>query len=460
MLPRALLLLVLVPSAAPAATYYVNNQAGDDADNGTTAETPVATIARAVSMCETSDTLVLANTGKTYREPLKLGRLGGTPEKPLLIEGNGAVLSGLKTLEPDQWEEVTEGLYLFPLEKQPYGNPYLTDRGKRLESAGSVDSLASEQCFWDRQKGIYFRCAPDRTLDSYELAATLSESGFVTTSASYIICRNLICECFSNDGFNMHGDCRGIYLENVVARDNGDDGISIHECGGLVVRNAHVHHNTYGLQDVNASRSFYNGVLAENNQVGASFHGGFHSLVDCVIAGSKTDQIDVVADAPKHLIGSQYNPICRTTLFAKNVVLRGSGNRAGIRVRNGAHAVVENSVILGSLAGVVVEGQGQCHLTTSAIADCEISISSDSVDVFRDFNVYHPGRIKWRGTDYVPEQWEAFRTQAGHDEHSKIEPVTVAEDGIIHLPPDVKMEKRPGPTQPVSLHISPGGNDL
>ena len=90
-------------------------------------------------------------------------------------------------------------------------------------------------------------------------------TGFATASASYIVCRNLVCECFANDGFNMHGDCRGIYLENVVARYNGDDGISIHETGGLVVRGAHVHHNTFGLQDVNAARSFYNGVLAEHN---------------------------------------------------------------------------------------------------------------------------------------------------------------------------------------------------
>ncbi len=216
---------------------------------------------------------------------------------------------------------------------------------------------------------------------------------------------------FSNDGFNMHGDCRGIYLENAVARYNGDDGISIHESGGLVVRGAHVHHNNYGIQDVNASRSAYNGVLAENNQVGASFHGGFHSLVDCVITGSETDQIDIVADAPKHLIGSEHNPICRATVFAKNVILRGEGNRAGIRVRDGAHAVVENSVITGSLVGVFVHTQGQCHLTTTAIVDCETCVASDSADVFRDYNVYSPGQMKWLGTNYAPEQWHAFRTQ-------------------------------------------------
>ena len=376
------------------------------------------------------------------------------PKKPFVIEGNGAVLSGLTIIEPDRWEKVTDGLYFFPLKSSPYGNPFLVNRGERLVPGDSADTLAAEQHLWDREAGIYFRCAPDKTLDSYELAATLNVSGLITTSASYIICRNLVCEHFSNDGFNIHGDCRGIYLENVVARHNGDDGISIHESGGLVVRNAYVHHNKYGLQDVNASRSLYNGVIIEDNEVGASFHGGFHSLVDCVISGSKTDQIDVVADRPKHLVGAEYNPICRCTLFAKNVILRGNENRVGIRVRDHAQAVVENSVVIGSLAGVFVHPLGQCHLTTSVITDCDVSIASETADVFRDYNVYHPGQMNWPGADYSPEQWEAFRAKAGHDEHSRISAITIAEDGSVELPPDLKLDKHVGPTQPVRHEFS------
>lgn len=444
---RTILCLLLIPSAASAATYYVDNQVGEDHNSGTTADAPLATIGHAVSVCKTSDTIVLANTGEVYYESLKLGKLGGTAQQPFVVEGNGAVLSGLKTVEPDRWEEVGDGLYFFPLEEHPYGNPFLVSRGERVNAANSVEAIKAEEHFWDREAGIYFRCAPGKTLASYELTATLEVSGFVTTSASYILCRNLVCEHFSNDGFNMHGDCRGIYLENVVARHNGDDGISIHESGGLVVRGAYVHHNTYGLQDVNASRSVYNGVLAENNQVGASFHGGFHSLVDCVIADSETDQIDVVADTPKHLIGAEHNPLCRGVLFAKNVVLRGSGNRAGIRVRDRALAVVENSVISGSQAGLFVHREGECHLTTSAIVDCDVSIVSETHDVFRDYNVYHPGTMKWLGADYTPEQWDLFRMKAGHDEHSKIGLITIAEDGSIELPEGLKLGKRIGPTQ-------------
>jgi len=452
MIPRTLLILLLIRSAAVGATHYVDNRLGSDANDGQTQETPLATIARAVALSKTSDTIVLANTEIVYNEPILLVRRGGTPRKPFTIEGNGAVLSGLKRIQPDEWQEVGDDLYLFAIDDCPYGKPFLADGGKKLTPGGSAEALAPEQFYWDREEGIYFRSGSGKRPASYDLGASLITSGFATSSASYIVCRNLICEHFANDGFNMHGDCRGIYLENVVARYNGDDGISIHETGGLVVRNAHVHHNTFGLQDVNAARSCYNGVLAEHNHVGASFHGGFYSLVDCVIRDNTGYQIEIAAASPQHLIGSDRNPICRTTLFADNVIVSGKDSPAGLRVGDGARAVVEHSVITGPKTGVLVLETGLCHLSTSVIADCECAVASESADVFRDYNVYHPGAMKWLGTDYGPDQWDAFRKQATHDEHSRIGPVTIAADGTVSFPegsPAAGIEKPVGPTAAV-----------
>lgn len=457
---RCAFCLLVVPSTALGATYYVDNHVGDDSHDGRTPETPVATIARAVALSATSDTIVLHNTGTVYREAIVLGRRGGAPEKPFVVEGGGAVLSGLRVIRPIEWKKVGDDVYFFPVKECPYGNAYLADHGGRLPAARAVDALGSEEFFWDREAGIYFRCGERKTPADYALGATLLGSGFSTAGASYVTCRNLVCEHFANDGFNMHGDCRGICLENVVARYNGDDGISIHEVGGLVVRGAHVHHNTFGLQDVNASRSVYNGVVAEHNLVGASFCGGFHSLVDCLIQDNANDQIDLATTYPKHLIGAEHNPICRTTLFAQNVVLRGDGNRTGLRVRSDAEAVVEHSVITGSKEGVTVYEGGVCHLTTSVIVDCPCSIASESADVFRDYNVYHPGAMKWLGAAYAPEQWEAFRERAKHDEHSRIGPVTVAEDGTIRFPPESAAKgigKSVGPTAPVVIGLAAGG---
>ena len=458
MILRTLLCLVLIRSAAFGATYYVDNRAGSDDNDGQTQENALATIARAVLLSKTSDTIVLTNTGIVYNESIQLIRRGGTPQKPFTIEGNGAVLSGLKTIAPEEWKKTGDDLYFFPLSKTPYGQPYLANGGKKLVKGSAADALAPEQFYWDRQAGIYFKCALGKTPAFYDLGATLITSGFATASASYIVCRNLVCEYFANDGFNMHGDCRGIYLENVVARYNGDDGISIHETGGLVVRGAHVHHNTFGLQDVNAARSFYNGVLAEHNHIGASFHGGFYSLVDCQLRDNTAYQIDIVAASPKHLIGSDHNPICRTTLFAGNVILSGKDSQAGLRIGGGAWAVVERSVFTGAKTGILVEKGGLCHLTTSAIVDCECALASGSAEVFRDYNVYHPAQMKWLGVEYGPGQWSAFRELAPYDEHSKNGPVNVAADGTVSFPdgsPAREIDKPVGPTAPVVLDALP-----
>ncbi len=55
--------------------------------------------------------------------------------------------------------------------------------------------------------------------------------------------------------------------------------------------------------------------------------------------------------------------------------------------------------------------------------------------------------MSWLGIDYTPGQWDLFRTRAGHDEHSQVWLLTIAEDGSIELPDGVKLEKRIGPTQ-------------
>ncbi|NOZ21409.1 MAG: hypothetical protein GXP25_10010, partial [Planctomycetes bacterium] len=86
------LLILLAASTGVSETYYINNKTGNDGDDGLSSEKAFATIARAIKACKTSDTLSLANTGVPYREPIPLVRLGGTPAKPFVIEGNGAVI--------------------------------------------------------------------------------------------------------------------------------------------------------------------------------------------------------------------------------------------------------------------------------------------------------------------------------------------------------------------------------
>lgn len=439
-------------SSTDAATWYVNNQMGNDNHDGTSQATAVATITKAISLAVTSDTLELANTGIPYRETMLFRNLGGSPDRPFVIEGNGAILSGLQTIDVSKWETVKEGLYVFPLDKTPYGNPFLVSRGKRIPQAKSLDLLQTGEHYWDSSGNkIYFLCDTGKKPADYELEATLRISGLTLTSASYIICRNLSAEFFSNDGFNIHGDCRGVRLENVIARHNGDDGISIHESGGLIVQNAYVHDNFFGIQDVNASRSVYNGVLAERNQIGVSLVGGYHSLVDCQIKDSIQKEIDVAGANPGHLIGAEHNPLCKTIFFAQNLSLFGNGNQTGLSIRNGATAIIERSVISDSQTGLLVDGTSLCHMSQTAIIDCKTILKSNSQTSYFDFNYYTPGQINWQNTLFQTGQFSDYVTASKHDSNSHTGLLIVRPDGIVELPPgseSTKTKLKLGPSAP------------
>jgi len=449
---HAVLCLLLSCGLAPADTWYVNNQAGDDANDGRSAKTAFATIAKATASANTSDSIVLANTGVAYREPILMRRLGGTPAKPFVIEGNGATITGLKPLKPTDWKPAAAGTLFLPIEKKPYGPPFLVSRGQRLTAAKSAAAVQPGQFFWDKG-GVHFRPEAGKSVESYQLEATLVTSGLTVQSSSYIICRNLVSEYHSNDGFNVHGDCRGITCENIVGRHNGDDGFSIHEVIGAVVRNGHFHHNRWGIQDVNGSRSVFNGITAEHNSGdGVNFVGGYHSLVDSIVRDNGKDQIAIVASRPKHLIGSEHNPLCDCPCFLQNVVASG-GPRAALSVRGGARVTAWNCVFVGSDVGVAVAKDSTCHLVLSIVAGCGTrELDSASERFFRDHNLYHPGRFRWLGTDYTPDQWDAFRTAAGHDTNSLLAAPKLAADETHHPTaesPALKPKRKIGPTAPV-----------
>ena len=458
--PRLALLALGIALAVPAhaATWHVNNKTGRDTHDGNTPQTAFATIRKATTSAHTSDTLVLANTGIAYREAIVLSRLGGTPSAPFIVEGNGATITGLLPIKPAAWQPRDGGLYFFPVPKRPYGFPALVCRGQRLPAAKAPDAIEPGQFLWDKQ-GILYRPEAGKAIADTPLEATLIISGLTVSSSSYIVCRNLISEFHSNDGFNIHGDCRGITCENIVGRHNGDDGFSIHEAIGSVVRNGHFHHNRWGIQDVNASRSIFNGITAEHNRAnGVNFVGGYHSLVDSIVRDNAHSQIAISGDAARHLVGSEHNPMVEATVFLQNVVV--TGGPAGLSVARRSRVTAWNCIFTGCGQGVVVAEGGTCHLAMSIIAGCtQRELDSASKLFFRDHNLYHPGRFRWLGQAYTPDQWDAFRAAAGHDANSLLADPLLADDPTHHptpASPALKPRRKIGPTAPVTGYQQAG----
>ena len=145
---RAAGLTVLAAMAAgslSARTVHVDNVRGDDARDGAVAGTAVRSLARGVSLCGPGDVLSLAASEIPYSEGLVFSGKGGTPAAPITVEGNGAVLSGLRAVGGEEWREAGPGLFLLPAGKGPRGAamPYPTAAGERLPEVRNPDALQS-----------------------------------------------------------------------------------------------------------------------------------------------------------------------------------------------------------------------------------------------------------------------------------------------------------------------------
>ena len=422
--------------AAAADTVYVDNHKGDDRNTGLVPAQPVATFKRAVTLLKPGTTLHLVNTGKAYREMLSLHGLSGTPARPIVIEGNGAVLSGLADLDPVAWQPGKAGLWKLAVRKMPSNCvPFLFVAGRRLSPAAGPETIGPMQFRWDGEHFL-FRPEPGKTPKDYELSASVLDSGVALMNSSYIVCRNLVSEHHANDGFNVHGNCQGLLFNHIESRFNGDDGFSVHEDVGVTVTDARFHNNMYGIQDINASRSSYYGVNIADNQVGVNFLGGLHSLVDCRITGSRTNAVLLSRGRPgfdqgKNESGAFYNGM---TLI-KNCYI--AGGKESITITRRAQAMVLNTVITGCENGILVLPDAGLELRNSVIVDCGGYELAAGGTLVADLNLYAAGKLKFGNRKFTgPADWPEYRKISGQDRQSQIFRPELTPEGKLATRPD------------------------
>ena len=384
------ILTAFLSTGIKAANVYVNNKTGDDSQDGSSAEQAVLTLKQAVQLCSAGDTLHIANTGKEYRESLNFGSKGGTPSAPIIVEGNGAVLSGLSPLPAEQWQDKGNGLYFFACDvrkRMPAARPYIFFNGTIVPRQKTPEQVKAEGSHISKE-GFYFRTADGKTIADYELEGTCRISGLILSGAGYIEVRNLICERFANDGFNVHGSCQGLVFRNITGRWNGDDGFSIHEDVGAVVLGGHFHHNDYGIQDINISRSTFYGVLVENNRrAGADFHGGVHVLYDSVVRDNHGTQIHLSRDNTQHMRISE-GPLTDALLILKNTLT--IGGKYGVSLTEGK-ADISHCTFVEAEVGAHIGSDASVEMVGNAIYGCkEQELVNESQTSFLHANLYSP----------------------------------------------------------------------
>jgi len=436
-----------------AATIHVNNVTGNDTRTGASEAEPVATLRRAVALSKPGDTIRLAATGVPFRESLSFAAgQGGLPGQPLVVEGQGAVLTGLRDLSPAAWQRQSDGTFFQPLRRFGSRNPYLVGRSGRLPT-GRLGALAPGQHCW-ATNGVYFLPEAGRSPADDAFKGTLLSEGVSVQNASYITIRNLTCEYFSNDGFNAHNECRGLLFENIVSRHNGDDGFSIHEDVGAVVRHGHFHDNNFGIQDINASQSIFNDVLVESNRLaGVHLIGGLRSLVDARVRHNGGPQVWICSGSAAQLGFAENNPLSRGICFIKNCVIE--DGHWGLKVGPGGTAVISQSVISGCVTGLQADAGSRLHMIRTVIngsADVELAVQEKTEAVLSG-NLYHPGRIRWGSAVFGPEAWSAYQKASGQDATSSVALPLFDSQGLLTQTKaaPAALRTRPGLAAPVPL---------
>lgn len=409
---------MFIAAISMAKTVYVSSKTGSDGNSGLEKTKSVRTLSHAMSLIEAGDTLEM-EAGSIFNESLYFPR-NGTAWKPIIIEGNGSVICGLRDIPSDAWQDMGEGLFFQPSKvKTGALAPYLVDaNGKSLPQNRNLKTMKPGESFWN-SNGIYLRCTPNESPANMKLRGTTLVSGVTMEDTSYVTVRNLTAEYFANDGFNMHGYCHGLVFEQITARHNGDDGFSMHEDVGAVVRGGHFHHNNYGIQDINGSRSLFQGLLVEDNRIiGVHFNGGFRSLEDSVVRNNASGEIVIQNNSAKNIGYVNSNPLATGLVFIKNTVVL--GGKVAIQVKGPSKAVISNSAILDAEDGIQVMADAEVTLLSSAVANC----SRHALDIqpgahfTGTANSYAPPLILFNGKEYNSTQFKEYQAASGQDAES------------------------------------------
>ena len=215
---------------------FVNNQAGDDRNNGRLPQStmgggPVRSVGRALAIASPGDHIVIANTGEPYYEHVSLSTANhsGISAQPMIIQGNGAVLDGSLPVSPDAWEPTSD---LFRFRPPNGGFHQLFLGGKPLEriavepTAGQLPQLAPGQ--WCSHQGyIWFFPGPGKLPRDLDLRYAARPVGITLYHVHDVQIVDLIVQGYRIDGVSAHDGCRDIRLGGLILRGNGRSGLAV-----------------------------------------------------------------------------------------------------------------------------------------------------------------------------------------------------------------------------------------
>ncbi|MDD2708785.1 MAG: right-handed parallel beta-helix repeat-containing protein [Verrucomicrobiae bacterium] len=425
-------------AAFPPRILYVNNLLGNDQWDGLAMEPggdgkrgPLGSIRQAFLLAQTSDRIEVANTGKPYFGNNSLTRVGGTVERPLVINGNGALISGLGHVPGEKWKRVEEGI--FAAFFVPHSNQirqrsdvksWIVDHpqiwwldGKPGVNCKSAEELRSKEqgFYWNKErKEVWVRLSAGKTPGQVKIEMPVGEIA-IAVNTDFVTVRNFRSMFSLDDGFDSHRG-KNIVFQNCVATDECDQGFSCHgwsnvlyedclaeRCAGSGSCDVHQCHVTY-RRCVFVNNTFEAGVYVHDDTT--------HGYEDCLIAGNRPfEQVWARGRGKMN--------------FFNSVLVGGKGSDQGIMLmQNGSvyfeQCTLADAPFICQLDNVQhgLLGMRNCILTRFSKMFFAAPESARQ-RLLLENNVYFDGPgVQFGGKMYGGSEWREYQTATGLDKES------------------------------------------
>ena len=237
-LVTVLVSLILLASAAAGRDIFVDNAAGDDRFSGELPTTqthglgPLRTINRATMIAQQGDRIVLANTGRPYREGVSLvgHRHSGFAADWFQIVGHGATLDGSAPVPADAWEHYQGPVFRFEPAHVAYQQLFLAGRPlvPVVSDPAATRPAKLKPLEWTLHRAYVYFCVERTKLpQDYAISFASLQTGITLLHVERVEIRDLVIQGFQLDGINAFNSARDVALIGVTSRGNGRAGVTV-----------------------------------------------------------------------------------------------------------------------------------------------------------------------------------------------------------------------------------------
>lgn len=401
---------------------------GDDQNDGVQA--PVKTIARGIKLAQPGDTVHL--TPGTYHEGVDLSLKRGMPDKPITVDGHGAVIEGSEPIQAAEWEDLGQGLYrkvkLMPrMDAAMIGRWFflwdgrMNLMGRTSKASGAllkkVEELRPDEwTYIKEEEAFYIKLPEGKTLAAANIRYPLRANAVTLAGkGAHLVVKNITGTHVYNDGFNIHGEQVDTVFENITAIDCGDDGFSAHENAECRIDGFTSIGNSTGLCDTVSSVTHYKNVFISRCLAYDIFFIGDspHSMENVLVESSAVYPLVI----SQHVDRTQ-SDLSRVIL--KNVLIRRVGDKPG-EVRVNRNSLLEVFQCTFTDLNCLIAPGGEISLSRSVINGSQ---KRPDVNVFQDavwrggLNRYDLNSLRKGPVFYKPETFGDFQTAMKSEEGS------------------------------------------